>query len=97
APRISPAHKPCLQQGGLIPKKNGSKKTYRNLIRNPSVPSAPPPCLRGFIKPTFYFLLLPWLFSPQNSLCPLCKPSCTLWLKNFSLYYSRIQPQIFLR
>src|SRR5690606_32105495 len=31
-----------------------------------SVPSAPPPYLRGKTKPTFYFLLLPWLFSPRN-------------------------------
>src|SRR5690606_41441658 len=28
-----------------------------------SVPSAPPPCLRGKIKPTFYFFLLPWISS----------------------------------
>src|SRR5690606_39678340 len=27
------------------------------------VPSAPPPCLRGTIKPTFYFFLLPWISS----------------------------------
>src|SRR5690606_39454445 len=40
-----------------------------------SVPSAPPPCLRGKIKPTFYFLLLPWLF-----LRSLCASSVSPWL-----------------
>src|SRR5690606_40954187 len=31
------------------------------------VPSAPPPSLRGKIKPTFYFLLLPWLLFLASS------------------------------
>src|SRR5690606_35899994 len=54
--------------GSFLLKTEEKKATYKNLLRNSSVPSAPPPCLLGRIEPTFYFLLLPWLFSPQNPL-----------------------------
>src|SRR5690606_31017899 len=31
----------------------------------------------------------------EAPLYPLQKPSCSLWLKNCTLYHSRLQPQIF--
>src|SRR5690606_34945956 len=46
-----------------------------------SVPSAPPPCLRSKIKPTFYFLLFPWLF-----LRSLCSSSVSPWYHYFSFF-----------
>ena len=62
--------KPCLQQGCLTPNKNGSKKvTYKNLLRNSSVPSR---ILRASVvksNPLFTFYFLLFTFALALTLC----------------------------